>query len=279
MHLNKDFISNQIKHKKSFLCIGLDTELQKIPLHLQQTKSPVYEFNKRIVDATHDLAVAYKPNIAFYESMGIDGWKALEQTISYIRSKSDKIFLIADAKRGDIGNTSRKYAETFFTHFDFDAITVNPYMGEDSIKPFLEFPNKWVIILALTSNPGAKDFQIDLLTKGERVFEKVLDISAHWGSVENTMYVVGATQANMFVKIREHIPNHFVLVPGVGSQGGNLNDVAKYGMTKDCGLLVNASRSIIYAGNDQNFDQAAGESAKKLQQEMEKLLIANKLIQ
>jgi orotidine-5'-phosphate decarboxylase len=272
MSVNRNILTNQIVQKESFLCVGLDTEIHKIPSHIQKLNNPLFEFNKRIIDATHDLAVAYKPNIAFYESLGVEGWKALEKTTAYIRSKSEKIFIIADAKRGDIGNTSRKYAETFFKQYDFDAITINPYMGEDSVKPFLEFPDKWVIILALTSNPGSQDFQFDRVSHGKRVFEKVLEKSSTWGNPDNTMYVVGATRANMFVVVREHVPNHFILVPGVGSQGGNMNDVARYGMIKDCGLLVNASRSIIYASDSIDFEEAVRKSALDLQLEMKKLL-------
>ena len=266
--MTKQELINQIKQKRSFLCIGLDTDINKIPQHLLDYSDPIYEFNKQIIDATKDLCVAYKPNTAFYETMGSTGWDSLEKTIQYI---PDEIFTIADAKRGDIGNTSKMYANAFFKNMDFDSVTVAPYMGEDSVKPFLEFDNKWVILLALTSNKGADDFQFfeDGKTK---LFEKVLTKSKEWGNSENLMYVVGATRPEMFVEIRKIAKDNFLLVPGVGAQGGELSEVCKYGMTEDCGLLVNSSRGIIYAGSGENFAEEARNSALKIQKEMSILL-------
>jgi orotidine-5'-phosphate decarboxylase len=264
-----------IQKKRSFLCIGLDTDLSKIPQHLLQAEDAAFEFNRQIIDATHDLAVAYKPNLAFYECNGIKGWQSLTRTIQYL--KNYEVFTIADAKRGDIGNTSTQYAKAFFdpaqSGLDFDAVTVAPYMGEDSVKPFLEFPGKWVVLLALTSNKGADDFQL-MINKGSgiKVFEEVLLKSRSWGSPENMMYVVGATKAEMLTEVRRIVPDHFLLVPGVGAQGGSLQEVAKYGLTKDCGLLVNSSRNIIYASKDVDFAEKAREEAMKVQQEMEALL-------
>ncbi len=266
--MTKQELINQIKEKQSFLCVGLDTDINKIPKHLLDAEDPIFEFNKQVIDATKDLCVAYKPNTAFYESYGVKGWQALQKTIDYI---PDNIFTIADAKRGDIGNTSKMYASAFFENMNFDSVTVAPYMGEDSVKPFLEFDNKWVILLALTSNKGADDFQFFGLDN-ERLFEKVLRKSQEWGTDENLMYVVGATRPEMFADIRNIVPNNFLLVPGVGAQGGSLNGVCKYGMTKDCGLLVNSSRGIIYAGSDENFAEAARNSALKIQKEMSILL-------
>lgn len=266
--MTKQELINQIKEKQSFLCVGLDTDINKIPKHLLNNEDPVFEFNKQIIDATKDLCVAYKPNIAFYESLGAKGWESLQKTIDYI---PDNIFTIADAKRGDIGNTSKMYANAFFDTLSFDSITVAPYMGEDSVTPFLEFNNKWVILLALTSNKGADDFQF-YGSGDERLFEKVLRKSQEWGTDENLMYVVGATRSEMFADIRKIVPNNFLLVPGVGAQGGSLSEVCKYGMTKDCGLLVNSSRGIIYAGNDENFAEAARSAALKIQKEMRILL-------
>jgi orotidine-5'-phosphate decarboxylase len=260
----KDLIS-KIKQKKSFLCVGLDTDIQKIPSHLLSLEDPVFEFNKQIIDATKDLCVAYKPNIAFYESMGSKGWESLEKTLDYIPKN---IFTIADAKRCDIGNTSRMYARTFFENMNFDSVTVAPYMGKDSVSPFLDFENKWAIILALTSNKGSLDFQKLESRDGKKLFQQVLETSKSWGSDKNMMYVVGATRAEQLLEIRGIIPNHFLLVPGVGAQGGNLQDVAKYGMNSDCGLLVNSSRGIIYAGNGLDFGEKAQLEAHKLQQEM-----------
>lgn len=264
---------NQIKKKKSYLCVGLDTDLEKIPKHLLKTDDPVFEFNKQIIDATKDFCVAYKPNIAFYECLGVKGWQSLEKTLKYIPKD---IFTIADAKRGDIGNTSKMYAKTFFEHYDFDAITVAPYMGSDSVKPFLEYRKKWAIILALTSNDGAEDFQksevIDQKSEVRQLFEKVLLTSQNWGTIENMMYVIGATQAEKFKEVRKIAPEHFLLVPGLGIQGGNLKEVSKHGLNNECGLLVNASRSIIYASAKENFGEEAGKEAKKIQKEMEQLL-------
>ena len=261
----------KIQAKKSFLCVGLDTDIQKIPLFLRDTSDPIFAFNKEIIDATHDLAVAYKPNLAFYESLGVNGWNSLEKTVNYIRYNYPDLFIIADAKRGDIGNTSNLYARAFFDTMDFDAVTVAPYMGEDSVKPFLTYIDKWVILLALTSNKGADDFQY-MTEQGERLFERVLRQSAKWGNEENMMYVVGATRAEMLADIRKIIPNHFLLVPGVGAQGGSLADVAKNGMNQQCGLLVNSSRQIIYAGSDQDFAEKARQAAIEVRDEMAQLL-------
>jgi orotidine-5'-phosphate decarboxylase len=249
--------------------VGLDTDIKKIPTHLLELEDPIFEFNKQIIDATKDLCVAYKPNIAFYESMGPKGWVSLQRTLDYI---PNNIFTIADAKRGDIGNTSNMYARTFFKNMNFNSVTVAPYMGEDSITPFLEFEDKWVVILALTSNKGGLDFQKIESKDGKKLFQQVLETSKSWGTDENMMYVVGATRAEEFSEIRKIIPNHFLLVPGVGAQGGNIQDVAKYGMNKDCGLLVNSSRGIIYAGSDADFAEKAKVEAKKLQQEMAVIL-------
>jgi orotidine-5'-phosphate decarboxylase len=261
----------QIHLKKSFLCIGLDVDLDKIPTHLLQEKDPIFAFNKAIIDATHHLCVAYKPNTAFYEAYGIKGWKSLEKTIEYINKKYPKIFTIADAKRGDIGNTSSMYAKAFFKDLAFDSVTVAPYMGKDSVEPFLAFKDKHTILLALTSNEGAFDFQTKLVN-GKELYKEVLETSTSWKNSENLMYVVGATKAKYFKEIRKIVPNSFLLVPGVGAQGGNLQDVCKYGMSKNIGLLINSSRGIIYASNDQNFASSAKNKAKELQQEMEEIL-------
>lgn len=269
--MKRSELISQIRKKKSFLCIGLDTDINKIPEHLKTSADPVFAFNRAIIDATKDFCVAYKPNIAFYESLGPKGWVSLNKTLEYI---PDNIFTIADAKRGDIGNTSSMYAKTFLEQYNFDAVTVAPYMGEDSVTPFLEFENKWVILLALTSNKGAMDFQMDKLETGERVFEKVLKLSRQWGTNENMMYVAGATQARLFADIRKIIPDHFILVPGIGAQGGNLEEVCKYGMTTDCGLLVNSSRNILYASSGTDFTEKATQEAYNIQQEMEQLLAA-----
>ena len=259
----------QINKKQSFLCVGLDTDIKKIPTYLLEFEDPIFEFNKQIVDATKDFCVAYKPNIAFYESMGVSGWKSLQKTLDYI---PNDIFTIADAKRGDIGNTSSMYAKAFFENMHFDSVTVAPYMGSDSVTPFLKFKDKWAIVLALTSNKGGLDFQKIEDKNGKQLFEKVLETSIQWGSDENMMYVVGATRAEELLEIRAIIPNHFLLIPGVGAQGGSLKDVAKFGLNSDCGLLVNSSRGIIYAGNDVDFAQKAEIEAKKLQQEMAVIL-------
>ncbi len=259
----------QILQKKSYLCIGLDTDIQKIPSHLLSYENPVLEFNKQIIEATKDLCVAYKPNIAFYESMGYKGWQTLEETLKIIPKEH---FTIADAKRGDIGNTSKMYARTFFEQMDFDSITIAPYMGEDSVKPFLEFENKWVILLALTSNRGSQNFQRTLQENGEPLFEKVMNLSQQWASKEELMFVVGATHAEDFKKIREIAPEHFLLVPGVGKQGGDLQTLSQFGMNDQVGLLVNSSRGIIYAGQGKDFAQKAREAALALQQEMASIL-------
>ncbi|MBP6386084.1 MAG: orotidine-5'-phosphate decarboxylase [Pseudarcicella sp.] len=274
--MTKQELFKQITSKQSFLCIGLDTDLQKIPTHLLKTSDPVFEFNKQIIDATHHLAVSYKPNIAFYEAMGAKGWESLQKTLEYIPKEC---FTIADAKRGDIGNTSGLYARAFFdknaSGLDFDSVTVAPYMGKDSVIPFLDFPQKWVILLALTSNDGSNDFQ-QLTIKGsqengmqdEELFERVIQKSQEWGTDNQLMYVVGATKAEMLTRIRLLAPEHFLLVPGVGAQGGSLQEVAKYGMNSHCGLLVNSSRGIIYASNDDYFAQNAQKEAQKIQTEM-----------
>jgi len=266
--MNKQQLFENIKRKKSFLCVGLDTDIKKIPEHLLKEEDPIFAFNKAIIDATADLCIAYKPNLAFYESMGVKGWIAFEKTVNYIKQNYPDQFIIADAKRGDIGNTSAMYARTFFEELDIDSVTVAPYMGEDSVKPFLEYDGKWVILLALTSNKGSHDFQLTEDNQGERLFEKVLKKSQEWGTTENLMYVVGATQGKMFEDIRCIAPEHFLLVPGVGAQGGSLQEVCKYGMTKDCGLLVNSSRGIIYASTDTDFAEVAAVKAKELQEEM-----------
>ncbi|MCD4698672.1 MAG: orotidine-5'-phosphate decarboxylase [Bacteroidales bacterium] len=268
---------NLIKKKRSFLCIGLDTDIKKIPSHLLNDEDPVFSFNKEIIDATHQYAFAYKPNIAFYESMGSKGWISLEKTIHYLK-KLD-VFTIADAKRGDIGNTSALYARTFFDNLDFDAVTVAPYMGSDSVSPFLGYDNKWVILLALTSNKGAFDFQfISNKENNRRLFEEVLIKSTQWGSADEMMFVVGATQAEMLSDIRKIIPGHFLLVPGVGAQGGSLQEVAKYGLNKQCGLIVNSSRGIIYASQEKDFAEIAGQKARELQLEMEAILKEKQLL-
>ncbi|MCD6566388.1 MAG: orotidine-5'-phosphate decarboxylase [Bacteroidales bacterium] len=277
--MDSNTLFNNIKKKKSFLCVGLDSDIEKIPVALHREKDPVFRFNKEIIDATNKYVVAYKPNIAFYESRGADGWVSLENTVEYIRSQYPEIFLIADAKRGDIGNTSKMYAKTFFEHLDFDAITVAPYMGEDSVSPFLEYPDKWVILLALTSNSGANDFQFSVDREDKtRLFEKVLQRSSGWGTENNMMYVVGATKAEMLRDIRKIIPEHFLLVPGIGSQGGSLEDVAEYGINNKCGLIVNSSRGIIFADNSGKFAQIAGEKAKTIALEMSTLLFQNRLL-
>lgn len=261
----------KISEKKSFLCIGLDTEPEKIPAFLLKEKDPVFEFNRRIIDATHSYCIAYKPNVAFYECNGPEGWKSLKATLDYIRGNYPGMMVIADAKRGDIGNTSKMYARTFFGHMDFDAVTVAPYMGEDSVKPFLEYGDKWVIILALTSNRGADDFQYHT-DGGVRLFERVLKVSSSWGSTGNIMYVVGATRAAMLEDVRKIVPGHFLLIPGVGAQGGSLKEVASFGMNDRCGLLVNSSRAIIFADNTEKFAATAGEKAQEMQAEMAVLL-------
>ena len=271
--MNYQQLFEQIKIKRSFLCVGLDTDILKIPKHLLNTSDPVFSFNKEIIDAAAEFSVACKPNLAFYESLGWQGWQSLEKTVRYIREKYPNIFLIADAKRGDIGNTSNLYARAFFEKLDFDAVTVAPYMGEDSVKPFMAYPEKWVVLLALTSNKGASDFQFLKDEKnGDRLFESVLKTSQTWGTAENMMYVVGATKAEKLKEIREIVPDHFILVPGIGAQGGSLQEVAVNGLNNRCGLLVNSSRGIIYASEGVDFAEKAKEAAKEVQQEMENLL-------
>ncbi len=273
--MNRKELIEQIFAKKSFLCVGLDTDTDKLPKCITDseeiqgaTAEMMFRFNKAIIDATAPYCVAYKPNLAFYESRGIDGMVAFENTIKYLKQYYPHHFIIADAKRGDIGNTSKMYAQTFFEEYDLDSLTVAPYMGEDSVKPFLEYDGKWVILLALTSNKGSHDFQLTEDKDGVRLFEKVLTKSQEWGNDENMMYVVGATQGSMFADIRKLAPNHFLLVPGVGAQGGSLQEVCKYGITKDCGLLVNSSRGIIYASQGDDFAEVAAQKAKELQEQM-----------
>jgi len=268
--MNRAELIEEINRKQSFLCIGLDTDLAKMPAHLQDHPDAIFEFNKQIIDATHDLCVAYKPNIAFYEMLGSKGWDILGRTLDYI---PDGNFTIADAKRGDIGNTSKYYAETFFRTMDFDAVTIAPYMGRDSVEPFLGFSGKWAIVLALTSNIGAGDFQMKTYNEGAPLYKDVLRISSDWGTEENMMYVVGATRAEMFSEVREVVPNHFLLVPGVGAQGGSLGEISEEGMNSDCGLLVNSSRGVLYAGEGEDFAAMARAEAEKLQGEMKNLLI------
>lgn len=275
--MNKQQIINQIKAKKSFLCVGLDTDIKKIPLHLLNEEDPVFAFNKSIIDATAEYAVAYKPNTAFYEVYGAKGWASLEKTINYIKEKHPGIFVIADAKRGDIGNTSANYARAFFETLKADALTVAPYMGVDSVEPFLGFEDKWVVLLALTSNKGSKDFQY-LNAEGKELYKNVLMKSQEWADDNKMMYVVGATHPEELGEIRKMLPNHFFLVPGVGAQGGDLQAVARHGLNGQIGLLVNSSRGIIYASNGEDFAEKAAGEAKKLQQQMEELLKADNLI-
>lgn len=276
--MNAEVLFRNIERKKSFLCVGLDTDYKKIPKILLHNEYPVFEFNKRIIDATHEYAVAYKPNLAFYEMLGAAGYMSLEMTVNYLRESYPDIFIIADAKRGDIGNTSHMYAQAFFQTLDFDAITLSPYMGRDSITPFLEKEGKWVILLALTSNKGSEDFQQLQTSTGKQLFEEVISTSSKWGNVNNIMYVVGATKTEALEGIRKLIPEHFLLVPGVGSQGGSLEEVARYGMNNRCGLLVNASRSIIYADVSDRFEDSARDEAAKLQEQMEEILKQRKLL-
>lgn len=272
--MNRQQLIEQILKKKTFLCVGLDTDINKIPAHLRNEEDPIFAFNKAIIDATAPYCVAYKPNLAFYECYGLKGMKAFEKTVNYLKKNYPKHFIIADAKRGDIGNTSTMYAKTFFEEYGIDALTVAPYMGEDSVTPFLAYQDKWVILLALTSNKGSHDFQFMEDKEGVRLFEKVLTKSLQWGNKENMMYVVGATQGEMFKDIRKWVPDHFLLVPGVGAQGGSLQDVCHYGMNKDCGLLVNSSRGIIYASQDKDFAEIAALKAKEMQQQMSEELQA-----
>ncbi len=275
--MTKETLITQIKEKKSFLCIGLDVDLEKIPPHLLELEDPIFEFNKQIIDATHEVTVAYKPNTAFYEAYGLKGWQALEKTIAYLNEKYPDIFTIADAKRGDIGNTSTRYAKAFFENMNFDALTVAPYMGQDSVEPFLAFKDKFTILLALTSNKGGLDFQ-GLETQNTLVFEEVLRKSQTWKGAEQLMYVVGATKPAYLKEIRKIIPNSFLLVPGIGAQGGDLKAVCKNGLNNEVGLLINSSRGIIYSGNALNFAEKAYEQALELQQQMEVILEFQQLI-
>ncbi len=275
--MNYRDIYNKIVKKNSFLCVGLDTDLEKIPQFLLKEEDPIFEFNKQIIDATQQYAVAYKPNTAFYEALGAKGWESLKKTAEYIKKNYPGIFLIADCKRGDIGNTCKMYAKTFFEQMPFDAVTLSPYMGRDSITPFLEFPDKWVIVLALTSNPSASDFQIiQEKETDEYLFEKTLKYGQLWGDENRVMFVAGATQAYKFQQIRKIAKNNFLLVPGVGAQGGSLEDVATFGMNETCGLLVNSSRGIIYASNGEDFAEKAGEQSSLIQEKMKTLLEENK---
>lgn len=266
--MTRQELIRNIKTKRSFLCVGLDTDLKKVPAHLLNEEDPIFAFNKAIIDATAAYCVAYKPNLAFYEAFGVKGLMAFEKTVKYIQENYPDQFIIADAKRGDIGNTSAMYARTFFEEYNLDSVTVAPYMGEDSVTPFLGYDGKWVILLALTSNKGSHDFQLTESTDGEKLFQKVLRKSQEWAGNDQMMYVVGATQGQAFEEIRKIVPDHFLLVPGVGAQGGSLSEVCKYGMTQDCCLLVNSSRAIIYADNTENFANASAEAAKAVQEEM-----------
>ncbi|MBR5475647.1 MAG: orotidine-5'-phosphate decarboxylase [Bacteroidaceae bacterium] len=276
--MNKQELVNQIKEKRSFLCVGLDSDIKKLPACVMDSEDPVFEFNKAIIDATAPYTVAYKPNLAFYEATGVKGWISLEKTVQYLKENYPEIFIIADAKRGDIGNTSSLYARSFFEEMNVDALTVAPYMGEDSVSPFLAYEGAWVIVLALTSNPGSHDFQLTKDENGEMLFEKVLRTSQKWGSDQNMMYVVGATQGKSFENVRNIVPNHFLLVPGVGAQGGSLEDVCHYGMNSECGLLVNASRAVIFADSSEDYAKVAGEKARDYQQQMEKELASRGII-
>jgi orotidine-5'-phosphate decarboxylase len=267
----KELFEN-IKRKRSFLCVGLDTDIKKIPQHLLSEEEPIFAFNKAIIDATAQYCVAYKPNLAFYESLGVDGWIAFEKTVKYIQTNYPDMFIIADAKRGDIGNTSEMYARSFFDHLNIDSVTVAPYMGEDSVKPFLGYEGKWVILLALTSNKGSHDFQMIKDTEGEQLFERVMRTAQTWATPEEMMFVVGATQGERFSDVRKVAPKSFLLVPGVGAQGGSLQDVCKYGMIEDCGLLVNSSRGVIYVSKGEDFAEAAAKAAEEVQKEMEAIL-------
>ncbi len=268
--MNRQQLIDVIKQRKTFLCVGLDTDIKKIPQHLLSSEDPIFEFNKAIIDATAPFCMAYKPNLAFYESLGVKGWVAFEKTIKYLKANYPQHFIIADAKRGDIGNTSAMYARSFFEELDIDSLTVAPYMGEDSVSPFLGYDGKWVILLALTSNKGSHDFQLTEDPQGEKLFEKVLRTSQKWADADKMMYVVGATQGQAFEGIRKIVPDNFLLVPGIGAQGGSLEEVCKYGMTKDCGLIVNSSRAIIYASNGTDFAEAAAKAASAVQQQMAK---------
>ena len=270
--MTRQELIEQIRQKQTFLCVGLDTDIKKIPQHLLSEDDPIFAFNKAIIDATAPYCIAYKPNLAFYECGGLKGWQSLDRTISYLRQNYPNHFIIADAKRGDIGNTSKMYARCFFEEMNVDALTVAPYMGEDSVTPFLGYEGKWVILLALTSNKGSHDFQLTEDADGERLFEKVLKKSQEWAGNDQMMYVVGATQGRMFEDIRKIAPRHFLLVPGIGAQGGSLEEVCRYGMTDECGLIVNSSRAIIYADSTERFAQVAAEKAKEVQQQMAGLM-------
>ncbi len=276
--MNRSQLIENIRRKGSFLCVGLDTDIKKIPEHLLGEKDPIFAFNKAIIDATAQYCVAYKPNTAFYESLGVDGWQSLGRTVEYIRENYSDQLIIADAKRGDIGNTSSLYARAFFENLNVDALTVAPYMGFDSVKPFMEYEGKWVILLALTSNPGSRDFQFLTDMTGTRLFEHVLETARQWGNEDKLMFVVGATQGAMFADIRRVAPNNFLLVPGVGAQGGSLEEVAKWGMTLECGLIVNSSRGIIYASHGEDFAEAAAAEARKLRDHMTILLSTHGVI-
>ena len=276
--MNRSQLIENIRSKGSFLCVGLDTDIKKIPAHLLNEEDPIFAFNKAIIDATAQYCVAYKPNTAFYESLGVDGWKSLDRTVNYIRENYPDQLVIADAKRGDIGNTSSLYARAFFENMNVDALTVAPYMGFDSVKPFMDYEGKWVILLALTSNPGSRDFQFLTDMTGARLFEHVLETARQWGNEDKLMFVVGATQGAMFSEVRRVAPNNFLLVPGVGAQGGSLDEVAKWGMTLECGLLVNSSRGIIYASNGEDFAEAAASEARKLRDHMTILLSTHGVI-
>lgn len=270
--MNSNQLFQQIQQKESFLCVGLDTDIRKIPTHLLKSDDPIFEFNRQIIDATAPYTVCYKPNLAFYEDAGIKGWQSLVRTVEYLRSKYPEQFIIADAKRGDIGNTSSMYARAFFSDMGVDAVTLSPYMGSDTVRPFYDYADKWAVLLALTSNPSAADFEMLDLASGEKLYEKVITESSNWGTTDNTMYVVGATKAEMLGGIRRLIPDHFLLVPGVGAQGGSLAEVARWGMNSRCGLLVNSSRAIIYASSGIDFAESAAAEAFKVQQEMKQLL-------
>lgn len=277
--MTKDQLFEQIRSKQSFLCVGLDADMAKLPAHLCGSQDAIFEFNRAIIDATHHVTVAYKPNTAFYEAHGIQGWRALSETVNYIKSVYPEIMVIADAKRGDIGNTAKMYAKAFFENMNCDAITLSPYMGRDSVEPYLDYPDRWAILLAITSNSGYADLQtIESKESGLRLFEEVLRRSSQWGSASNMMYVVGATRPDYLEAVRRIVPEHFLLVPGVGAQGGSLDDVARLGMNKQCGLLVNSSRGIIYADSGERFAEAARRSAEELQQKMRGLLSKSGLI-
>ncbi|MCK4919426.1 MAG: orotidine-5'-phosphate decarboxylase [Bacteroidales bacterium] len=277
--MNSRHLLSQIRQKESYLCIGLDTDYNKIPKFLLEFEYPLFEFNKRIVKSTSDIAIAYKPNLAFYESLGSVGWMSLELTVNYIKTHHPEIFVIADAKRGDIGNTSKMYASAFFNHMDFDAITVAPYMGSDSVTPFLQYDEKWVILLALTSNEGSQDFQMQKIASKRRfLYEEVMLKATEWGNSDQLMFVVGATQSDRIKKLRKLIPNHFLLIPGVGAQGGNLKEISMGGMNSECGIIVNSSRNIIYADDTANFDKVARDKALEIRAEMSTYLKKKKII-